>query len=128
MKTNSVIVKNSKIHNKGVFAARNFKTGEIVLRWDTSNELIDEEVKNISPELKEYVTVLDGKNILMQEPERYVNHSCDANTTAKQFCDVANRDIKKDEEITANYREVLPPNYSMKCNCGSKNCVGTITS
>jgi len=69
---------------------------------------------------------MDGKYVIMQDPEKYVNHSCDANTTAKQFCDIAKRDIKKGEEITANYKEELSPSTEMKCNCGSKNCVGIV--
>jgi len=128
MKTDDVLVKSSNIHDKGVFAARDFKAGEIVLRWDISNVLLENEVSKMTEEEKRYITFLDDKYVLMQEPERFVNHSCNANTTAKQFCDVAKRDIKKGEEITANYKEELPPNTYMKCNCGSPNCIGTITS
>ncbi len=55
-------------------------------------------------------------------PENCVNHSCDANTNAKDFCDVAKGDIAKDEEITADYSETMVPGDAMVCNCGSKNC------
>ncbi len=58
----------------------------------------------------------------MQSPERYVNHSCVANTQVKDFCDVAVRDISKGEEITSDYSEGLLSGFSMRCNCGSKNC------
>jgi len=34
-----VIVKKSKIHGLGVFASRNFKKGEIIIKWDTSHKL-----------------------------------------------------------------------------------------
>ena len=53
----------------------------------------------------------------MQKPERFVNHSCDANTTAKNFCDIAKRNISKGEEITGDYSEELPPNTYMECKC-----------
>ena len=128
MKTNDVIVKKSGIHGSGVFAGRDFKTGEIVLRWDISNILPAKEVVKMTEEEKRYISYMDGKYIVMQDPEKYVNHSCDANTTAKQFCDIAKRDIIKGEEITGNYKEELPPNVHMKCNCGSKNCAGIIES
>jgi SET domain-containing protein len=128
MKTNDVIVKKSGIHGSGVFAERDFKTGEIVLRWDISNVLPAEDVMRMTEDEKRYISYMNGKYIIMQDPEKYVNHSCDANTTAKQFCDIAKRDIKKGEEITANYKEELPQNVHMKCNCGSKNCVGIIES
>ena len=126
MRTDNVVVKSSSIHGKGVFAARDFKAGEIILRWDVTDILSEEEVKKMSSEEKRYVSCIDGKHIRMQEPEKFVNHSCNANTTAKQFCDIANRDIKTGEEITTNYRKELPSNTYIKCNCGGKNCIGII--
>jgi SET domain-containing protein len=128
MKTNDVLVKKSSIHGSGVFAGRDFKAGEIVLRWDISNTLPDKEVAKMTEDEKRYISYMDGKYIIMQNPEKYVNHSCDSNTTAKHFCDIAKRDIAKGEEITADYKEELPPNVHMRCNCGSKKCVGIIES
>lgn len=121
-----IIVKKSKIHRKGVFANRDFKKGEVILKWDTSYKLIKEEVDKLPEKEKIYVSYFKGKYILMQPPEKYVNHSCDANTTAKNFCDVAKRDIKKGEEITGDYSEELLPGEVIKCNCGSKKCRGVI--
>ncbi|MFA5797440.1 MAG: SET domain-containing protein [Candidatus Woesearchaeota archaeon] len=117
-----VIVKDSPIEGKGIFAARNFKKGEIVVQWDLTHILTASEAKKVPLAEKRYVAFLDGKYILMQPPARYMNHSCEPNTTAKNFCDVAIRDIKKGEEITANYREDNPPGFEMKCTCGSKYC------
>lgn len=117
-----VIVKRSKIEGLGVFALRNFKKGETVIKWDTSNQLTSEEVKSLPESEKKYISFLDGKNILMQPPARYVNHSCDANTEVDNFCDVAKRDIKKGEEITSDYSETETPDFEMVCHCGSKNC------
>ncbi|MDD5066936.1 MAG: SET domain-containing protein, partial [bacterium] len=114
--------RNSTIEGQGVFALRNFKKGEIVLQWDISHTLSEEKVKKISSEGKKYISFLKGKYIIMQEPEKYVNHSCEPNTTAKYFCDVAVRDIMKDEEITADYAEELPPRTYMECRCGSRKC------
>lgn len=128
MKSNNVIVKNSHIEGKGVFALRDFKEGEIVLNWDTSHNLPKEIVDKMSNEEKKYISFLNGKYVIMQEPEKYVNHSCEPNTTAKNFCDVVLRDIKKGEEITGDYTEELPPGTYMKCNCGSKKCKKIIRS
>ena len=121
-----VIVKESKIHEKGVFASRNFKKGEVVLKWDISHELTKEEVNSIPEEEKRYVTFFDGKYVLMQPTERYVNHSCEADTYADNFCDIAKRNIMVGEEITADYSEEGVPDMNMKCKCGSKNCRGII--
>ena len=128
MKTDKVIVKNSGIEGKGVFALRDFKKGEIVLRWNISYTLPKGKVEKMSNKQKKYISFLDDKYIIMQEPEKYVNHSCEPNTTAKNFCDVTIRDIKKGEEITADYTEELPPNTYMECNCGSKKCKKIIRS
>lgn len=78
-----VLVKNSKIQGKGVFARRDIKKGEVVLRWDTSHLLKKSEVDRLSSKEKKYVTYLNNKYVLMQIPERYVNHSCDPNTLPK---------------------------------------------
>lgn len=121
-----IIVKSSKIHGKGVFAARYFKKGEIVIKWDTSHTLTTGEVKKLKASEKKYVAYLNGKYILMQPPARYVNHSCNANTHAHNFCDIANRDIKKSEEITSDYSKTETPSFEMRCNCGSKNCKSII--
>ena len=104
MKTDEVIIRQSDIHGKGVFAARDFKSGEIVLRWDKSVILSDKEAEKLSDDEKCYVNFMEGVHIYMQEPEKYVNHSLNANTIAKQFCDIATRDIKRGEEITSNYK------------------------
>ncbi len=127
MKTDEVIVKQSNIHGKGVFANRDFKTGDIVLRWDKSNVLSVEEVEKLTDDEKRYVNLVDGVYVQMQEPEKYVNHSCDSNTTAKQFCDIATQDIKDGEEITSNYNEALPTSENLKCNCGSSKCNDSAT-
>ena len=125
-KTFDVIVKRSKIEGRAVFAARDFKKGEIVVKWDVSHRLTAKDVKRLSIDEKKYVAYMDHKYILMQPPARYVNHSCDANTYAKDFCDVAKRDIKKGEEITGDYSEDETPGFEMKCNCRSRNCKGII--
>ncbi|MBI1978868.1 MAG: hypothetical protein HYS62_02265 [Candidatus Aenigmarchaeota archaeon] len=121
-----VIVKKSRIHGKGVFTTRDFEKGEIVLKWDTSSELTKEQVKKLAKKDRDFVTYLNGKYILMKSPEKYVNHSCEANTTAKNQCDIARRYIKKSEEITSDYSEESVPSLNMKCNCGSKSCRGVI--
>lgn len=82
MKTDDVIVKQSNIHGKGVFANRNFMANEIILQWDTSNILSKNKVDKMNEEEKRYIAFLNNTYVLMQEPERFVNHSCDANTTA----------------------------------------------
>jgi SET domain-containing protein len=122
-----VIVKKSKIEGLGVFASRNFKKGEVVIKWDISHQLTSKEVKKLSESEKRYVAFLDGKYILMQSPAKYTNHLCDANIYVDNFCYVAKRDIKKGEEVGEDYSEDETPGFKMKCNCGNKNCRKIIT-
>ncbi|MCX6799199.1 MAG: SET domain-containing protein [Candidatus Diapherotrites archaeon] len=121
-----IIVKKSRIEGKGVFAARDFKKGETVLRWDTSKELSKEEAENWPEEEKKYVAFFGGKYFLEFPPERFVNHCCEPNTFVKDFYDVALRNIKKGEEITSDYGNCPFPGMNFKCSCGSKKCRGTI--
>ena len=95
-----VIVKDSKIEGLGVFAARDFKKGKVVVKWDISRKLSKEEAENLPEDEKKYVAFYGEKYVLQLPPARHVNHSCEANTFVKDFCDIAKRDIKKGEEIT----------------------------
>lgn len=120
------IIKKSKINEKGVFAARDFKKGEIVLKWNPKI-LKESEVKDLKDSQKHYLCRAGkDKYFLMQPPERFVNHSCNANTQVKDNCDVAIRNIKKGEEITSDYKQ--GSSVSFICNCGSENCRGVVGS
>ena len=58
----------------------------------------------------------------------HLNHSCDPNLGIQgQIVFVALRDIEKDEELTFDYAMTDDENYEMECNCGSRQCRGTIT-
>ncbi|MFH0819503.1 MAG: SET domain-containing protein [bacterium] len=117
---NGYDIKKSKINKKGVFAAKDFKKGEIVLKW-TPKFLGKAEVEKLRNNQKHYIyKVGKDKYLLMQSPEKLVNHSCEANTQSKNYCDVAARDIKKGEEITSDYKKGSL--VSFECQCSSKNC------
>lgn len=117
--TANIIVKKSRIDKRGVFTARDFKKGEVVLKWRP--KILEKlKVDKLSNNEKHHIDRVGKKYFLMQAPEKYVNHSCDPNTKAKNHCDVAIKNIKKGEEITSNYsKNSLMP---FKCKCGSKKC------
>jgi len=119
-----VIVKKSKINKKGVFANKNFKKGEVVLEWHPKT-LKESEVRKMPADKRHYVYKSADKYFLMQSPEKYVNHSCDANTEARNGRDIAVRDIKKGEEITSDYTK-QGSSTSFICTCGSQKCRGFI--
>ncbi|MCW4028685.1 MAG: SET domain-containing protein-lysine N-methyltransferase [Candidatus Bathyarchaeota archaeon] len=122
----AVVVRDSCIEGKGVFATRDFKKGETVIKWDTSKQITPAEAELVSETEKRYLAYRDGKIIVQQTPAKYVNHCCDPNTHVVDFCDVALRDIKAGEEVTSDYSNDLAPDETMPCHCGSRNCKKTI--
>jgi SET domain-containing protein len=119
-----ILISDSKINGKGVFANRDFKKGEIILKWKPT-KLKKSEISKFD---KRYILIDDkGQYYLMNPPERYINHSCSPNcyTEVDNQRDITLRNIKKGEEITTTYSKD-PFNEKMKCNCGSENCKGLI--
>jgi len=93
-----VETKLSSIHKQGVFALRGFCIGEVVLRWDTSVCISSIETDTIQDAEKGYLHPYSSDRlILVQPPERYVNHSCSNNTKVLNFCDVTISDIVQDK-------------------------------
>ena len=123
------IVKESKIHGKGVFASKNFKKGDIVIKYNLK-PLTKEEFDNLPKSEKHFTSFENGKYWLFPSPERYVNHSCEPNIhpNLKEKYDFAIKNIKKGDEIVTDYTKDDVPGLNMKCNCGSKNCKKIITN
>lgn len=113
-------IRSSAIQGKGLFAVTLIKKGETVVDWHPKVLTKDESKKLPADEQKHYLYP-DGENMLwMQPPERYMNHSCNANTHVVRKSDVASRDIQPGEEITSDYLDLETENF--KCNCGAINC------
>jgi SET domain-containing protein len=123
-----VELKESPIHEMGVYALRGFRAGDVVLRWDTSNRVPAERAADDRRSQNQYLHPYDSKSyFVVQSPECYVNHSCDHNTNVVDFADVAIRDIAVGEEITSNY-ETDGAGLTFICKCGRPNCRGVIGS
>jgi hypothetical protein len=121
----NVFIKGSDVQGKGVFAARNFHPGDEILEIDDSH--IVEEETMLTKEDWEYNTdFLDGRIIIMQEPERCINHSCDPNSYMKTIKKVrklfAMKEIVKGEEITCDYSLNSDNEGTFACRCGAKRC------
>jgi len=122
-----VIVKPSPVHGLGVFAARDFKAGEVI--FDTSElRLVTDEHPMCDGEEEWHCDWLaDGRQILLPEPARYINHSCDP-TAWKQYrnvvrrCATAFRNICAGDEITHDYRIDGYGDVVWECNCRSERC------
>ncbi len=121
-----VVVKQSGIHGRGVYALRAFRIGEIVLAWDTSKRVSARNAASMSGSDSFYLHPYDPATwFVVQSPECFVNHSCGNNTEARGFADVAVRNIATSEEITSNY-ETDGAGLSFVCHCGSPGCRGII--
>ncbi len=100
---NDVVIGKGNLAGKGVYANRNFKKGEVVIKYNLK-PLTKEEYKNLPKSEKMFTHTHWGQINLYSEPERYVNHSFNGNVypdLVKQ-CDIALRDIEKGEVITGD--------------------------
>jgi SET domain-containing protein len=121
----NVLVKESKIQGKGVFAAKRFHKGEEILEINDSHIVEDE--ATLTEEDWEYnADFFDSQIVIMQEPERCINHSCDANSYVKTINTVrkliAIKDIAEGDEITYDCTINGDNEGTFLCNCGSKRC------
>jgi len=121
----NVIVKDSATSGKGVFSERNFEQGDFVLAIDDSKIVTDN--SKLTEQQHEFdLDYVDGKTILMQEPEKYINHSCDPNVYVKTTNYIRNiyamKPIKQGDEITYDYSINGDNEGTFICHCHSKNC------
>jgi len=120
-----VVVRPSPIHGRGVFAARRIEPGEIII--DGCREVLtDEAIESLPTEERSFVSVIDGHNILMKPPARFVNHSCNPNARGTDRHDVAVRVIEPGEEVTVDYLAEQVPGLRFECNCKAPNCRGLV--
>lgn len=103
----NIIIKKSNIgqfdNDLGIFANRDFKKGEIVVKYNLK-DISQKEFDELSEGEKEFTHTFRGQLRLYSIPERYVNHSNNPNTIQdlENECDIALREIKKGEEITTD--------------------------
>lgn len=98
-----VSIGKGNLAGKGVYAEKDFKRGDVVIKY--SLKPISQEEFNTLPKNEIMFTHTHwGQIYLYSEPERYVNDSKDPNTLPdlKLQADVAVRDISKGEMITTD--------------------------
>lgn len=123
-------VAESSINGRGVYARRAFAAGETVLVLD-DRRVVDAE-RPLRVELGEFAHHCDflagGLVVLMPEPERYINSSCEPNTFVTTRDDgrhvVALVDIPAGAEITYDYLINLHDGVQWLCRCGASTCRG----
>ena len=141
-------VKNSSIHNRGVFAtktiAKNTKIIEYIGEKISKKEGDLRSEKRLKKYLKSkktgsvYIFELNKKYDIDGSPiynkARYINHSCDPNCEVEiirgKIWIVSQKQIKIGEELSYDYGyEFDEDDYADHiCKCGAKNCIGYIIS
>lgn len=100
---NDVVIGKGRLAGKGIYAARDFADGEMVMSYNLK-ELSQEEFNTLPASEHMFAHSFYGKIYLYPKPARYVNHSANPNTRQdfERLCDYATSPIKKGEMITTN--------------------------
>ena len=127
--------KKSRIHGLGFFAIEDIQAGEVVAF--KAGHLIDgKTLKQLGESIQHSeLQIADDFYIAPVTPEEvkqsmiYINHSCEPNVVILgHIANVALRDIKKGEELTADYGiSFNNPEFRMECNCQLSTCRKVIT-
>jgi hypothetical protein len=139
-----IVMRQSKIHGRGVFAARWISAGERVVEykgrritWDEADGLYPDE-----PDAPAHTFLFAvDKDIVIDANRdgnvaRWINHSCDPNCEAvtedhRVFIE-AIRDIAPGEELSYDYNITFEERHTRalkrryRCICGAESCKGTL--
>jgi SET domain-containing protein len=145
-RTRRTLVRDSKIHGRGVYAARKLRAGERILEykgerigWKEADRRPPSDPSD--PNHTFFFSLSDGKHVIDASvggnSARWINHSCDPNCETEEsedgrvFID-ALRDLRKGEELNYDYLLVVEGKITKKlrreheCRCGSPKCRGTM--
>ena len=124
-----LVLRKSPIHNLGTFATDNIRAGELLMIVTGGLVVTQDDRKSgrlqVAGDMYNEEALTD--NLFMLTPKLfhyYINHSCEANAidlsrspNATQY--VALRNIRADEEITADYYDERTLEV---CNCQAPRC------
>ncbi len=142
-----IVVKNSRIHGRGVYAGRDLDKGERVIEY--KGELITWKECDRRPPSDPndpfhtfFFSLSNGKHVIDASvggnDARWINHSCNPNCEAEEDEEenrvfiITKRAIKLGEELNYDYGLILDERITptlkknYECRCGSKNCRGTM--
>jgi len=135
MENSLLVVRESKIHELGVFAKQKITANTKVVEY-VGRLISKEESKQLCISGNNYIFELDDKTDIDGNVDwniaRFINHSCKPNCEA-QIIDghiwiVSIRDIEPGEELTFNYGYSIENYHDYPCKCGSNKCIGFMVS
>jgi len=137
------IIGSSRIHDNGIFAARDIPVETRVIEY-IGEKITKAEANRRGLALLESSKIAGGGIVyIFQLNKRYdidgnvpeniarlINHSCDPSCEARiikgRIWIVSIREIEKGEELTYDYHYDLEHFLDHPCKCGSENCLGYI--
>ncbi len=136
MRIYKLIIRASKIHGQGLFAAEDIPankylieyTGEVVTRREALKREKEDDERGIT-----YIFDVNSRisidAVRGGNESKYINHSCDPNCKVVRRADriflYSKKPIKKGEELTYDYAFDKDSKKEI-CKCGSPRCRGLI--
>lgn len=133
-----IYVKESEIHNKGIFAIQNIPVGTKIIEYKgevISKKVAEERIKRDLFNGTHYIFELNDEydidGLVNGTDAIYINHSCNPNCEIDIIDDkifvIALKDIKTHEELSYDYCFDGDENTIKHiCKCGSNDCRGYI--
>tara|TARA_Y100000310_G_C20192916_1_gene583316 strand:+ start:61 stop:564 length:504 start_codon:yes stop_codon:yes gene_type:complete len=140
-----IVVKESVIHGRGIFAKKDISKGTRIIEYKgkkitkkESDKVFDKDYKEASQDPSKgevYLFELNNKyDIDGNIPEnvaKYINHSCEPNCETENEDEekiwvLALKDIKTGQELSFNYGFNIEEHEDYPCKCGTNSCVGFI--
>jgi SET domain-containing protein len=119
----------SPIHGLGLFAKKNISKGIVIAAWG-GNVVTKKEIASLPKEIGYHYALelyprfyLAETKIADLDSSDFINHSCSPNCIIKnKFIMVAKINIKKNQELTADFSNHGNKGQKFICNCGFPNC------
>ena len=109
----------------GLFANKAIEKGEVIYSHPNKTSLLSrKEVEEDARRNDHFLQV--GKDLFsyVDFPEHCLNHSCSPNVVIVVGKTVATKEIAAGEELLADYRQFMGPEWSMYCGCCHRTIQG----
>lgn len=143
--SSKIVVKNSRIHGRGVYAARKIASGERIIEY-RGERITWKECDRRPPSDPDdpnhtfFFSLSDGKHVIDANVNgnaaRWINHACDPNCETEEdegrVWIQAMRDIRRSEELFYDYGLIVDERITptlkkqYQCLCGASSCRGTM--
>jgi hypothetical protein len=104
----------------GIFARRDFRRGDLILRWEQGRIVRADEVEALVAADREHLGELTADTChILPAPRCYANHACRPNAISTSTELHAWQAIQAGDEITIDYRLNALDDWQLRCQCGT---------